>query len=51
MNTLERPEVTEFLAPTGDLRLAPGARTRELERALAAGNVVAVAELVGTCER
>jgi Raf kinase inhibitor-like YbhB/YbcL family protein len=35
----------------GDLRLAPGARARELERALTAGMVVAVAELVGTYQR
>jgi len=35
----------------GDLRVAPGTRTRELERALTAAKVVAVAELVGTYER
>jgi hypothetical protein len=33
-----------------ELRVAPGAQTRELERALT-GNVVAVAELVGTYQR
>ena len=36
----------------GDLRLAPGAQTQELERALTrTGMVVAVAELVGTYQR
>jgi len=36
----------------GDLRLAPGADSRELERALnGLGNVLAVAELIGTYER
>lgn len=37
-------------AIAGDLDLEPGARRRDLERALA-GRTLATAELIGTCER